>query len=720
MIPLYLLLENFMSHARSELDFSQFDMALIIGMENDDPDTSNGIGKTALFDAIRWNFYGKCRFRVKKRVIQRGKVACSVTFVFQLQNETYKIVRKMSQRAASNEVSLLVKDGDNWRDLSCDTATGTGEKIEKLIKLGHDTFVNSLYFKQNDILQFASATSSQKKDILKESLQIEIWDKYQDRAKDIARRLSVQLSALDDRIRLFGDLDRDIAINKTAMEGLTKKIKEAQDKIAKHICELDEARIEASNLVKTNSESVVERIKAIMARAAVIKERKQVIVSELSNYRKLMVKAQDDQDLMKERLLEFAHQVLVVSTHPEKPKAEKIFKRLASSRKLPSFAVFCDKLAQDKIIFGEHKRKADDAALELRQLLALEPGKGKKCPTCLSVIADPDKVLQQRKKRTKFLENTKREAETVAEELLRTIVRQEKVITKANSAAPQLGHMEFALSQAEEQAAQRSLWCTSLEEELRNLAAEWKSLKEEKARLQVEEDEDAIKVNRLRIKELEDKLETLRRNLVGMSMEYGNLQGHAEDLECRLSECNTLITRKPAIAKELDIYNQLIKAFGKNGVPAIIMENVTDDLRNYANDILKRISDKPMSVDFVTQKRMESGSWSEIFDISVTIDDETNEFEDLSGGEQVRVAIAVRLALSEVLMRRMGSSIRFLLLDEVDEALDRRGVQTLADTLRILSKEFKILVITHNDAMKERFDHIITVQKGPAGSFLRQ
>jgi DNA repair exonuclease SbcCD ATPase subunit len=707
MIPLYLLLENFMSHARSELDFTQFDMALIIGMENDDPDSSNGIGKTALFDAIRWALYGKHRFRTKKRVIKRGKVACSVTFMFQIQNDTYKIVRKLSQRATSSEVVLLVQDGRDWRDLSCDTATATNEKIEDLIRLTDEVFVNSICFPQNDLLRFVAATASQKKEILKEGLEIGIWDRYHERAKEIVRRLSAQMSALDDRIRSFGDPGRDLASNKASMEILAERIAKAQTRIAADMQRLDELRERAAG-------GSAARLGAIVVRAAAIRDRKQAIVAELANYRSVSAAAQEDRSALVDRLLEAARQILVVSGHPERQKAEMVFRAFAPSRKLPTCSVFRDRLEQDRASLRTAQKKADDASMKLQQLLALEPGK--KCPTCLTVLDDPDKVLRERKKRMKFLENTKREADTLTAELVKTVTRQESTVAKADAACAGMGHMEGSLSQLDAQLANLLAWCAGLENELRLLADEWKGLKEEKARLKGSEntgsDEDADS--------LQASIEELRCNLLKMSVEYGNLQGHAEDLERQLSERQTLLAQKPAIAKDLDIHNQLVKAFGKGGVPAIIMENVTEDLRNYANEILRLISDKPMSVDFVTQKRTESGSWTETFDISVTIEDEVNEFEDLSGGEQVRAAMAVRLALSNVLMRRMGGTAKFLLLDEVDQALDRRGVQALADTLGALSKEFKILVITHNEGMKERFDHIVTVQKGPDGSFLRQ
>lgn len=713
MIPLYLLLENFMSHARSELDFTRFDLALVVGMENDDPDTSNGIGKTALFDAIRWVLYGKCRFRIKKRVIKRGKDTCSVTFVFQLDDDTYKVIRKMSQRAASSEVSLLIKEGTGWRDLSCDTTTQTGEKIEGLIKLGHDTFVNSRYFKQNEILQFVSATASQKKDTLKESLNIEIWDKYQEKAKEISRRLSVQIVSLDDRIKSFGNLDSEKTSIDAAMKGLETKISETKEGISRKSQKLEEIRAKMPSILPS-SETVESRMAEIMSRAATIKGRKKTIVDKISGFRKDLEKTKVDLDSAEKRLSECVHDVLVVSGHPEREKAEDIFRRLTTARKLPSLVVFCDKLSHDKDELDRHKRSRDDAILQLNQLIALEPGK--KCPTCLSILEDLDKVIRERKKRIKFLENTKRESEILANELMKTVSRQERILAKANASASLLDHLDTTVLQMKRQIEQLTSWCSALEKELEKLVQEWQDLKTKKALIQESTDDGG----RTKVLELEKELENDRQSLVKMSVEYGNFQGHSEDLGRRISERNTLLAQRPALVKELDIHNQLAKAFGKAGIPAIIMENVTDDLRKYANDMLRRISDKPMSVDFITQKRTESGSWSETFDIMVSMDDETLEFEDLSGGEQVRVAIAVRLALSGVLMKRMGSSMRFLLLDEVDQALDRRGVQALADALLVLSKEFKILVITHNDAMKERFDHVITVQKGPIGSFLRQ
>jgi DNA repair exonuclease SbcCD ATPase subunit len=172
MIPKYLLLENFMSHIRSEVDFTSFSSALIVGEEDGNLDISNGIGKTALFSGIAWVLYNKSRFSSVKKVIKRGRASCSGTFIFELEGVTYKVFRKISHRSQSQEVSLFIKEGNKWKDNSSDTPSGTSKKVADLVGLSYETFVNSVYFRQFDIARFASATASQRKDILKEILNI--------------------------------------------------------------------------------------------------------------------------------------------------------------------------------------------------------------------------------------------------------------------------------------------------------------------------------------------------------------------------------------------------------------------------------------------------------------------------------------------------------------------------------------------------------------------
>ena len=57
MIPLKLHMKNFTSHSNSILDFTRFDAALIVGSHKGNPDISNGVGKSAIFNAIRWGIF---------------------------------------------------------------------------------------------------------------------------------------------------------------------------------------------------------------------------------------------------------------------------------------------------------------------------------------------------------------------------------------------------------------------------------------------------------------------------------------------------------------------------------------------------------------------------------------------------------------------------------------------------------------------------------------
>ena len=56
--------------------------------------------------------------------------------------------------------------------------------------------------------------------------------------------------------------------------------------------------------------------------------------------------------------------------------------------------------------------------------------------------------------------------------------------------------------------------------------------------------------------------------------------------------------------------------------------------------------------------------------------------------------------------------MEFLLLDEINSPLDRHGTETLfINVIKALEAKYKILVITHDDLLKERFDNVLDVTK---------
>jgi len=78
---------------------------------------------------------------------------------------------------------------------------------------------------------------------------------------------------------------------------------------------------------------------------------------------------------------------------------------------------------------------------------------------------------------------------------------------------------------------------------------------------------------------------------------------------------------------------------------------------------------------------------------------------------RLAVAFSLKLGLSFVLQNRIGTDIKFLLLDEIDQSLDKASVDAFADIVKFFQKDFTILVITHNDRLKDKFSHAILVEQ---------
>jgi DNA repair protein SbcC/Rad50 len=178
-----------------------------------------------------------------------------------------------------------------------------------------------------------------------------------------------------------------------------------------------------------------------------------------------------------------------------------------------------------------------------------------------------------------------------------------------------------------------------------------------------------------------------------------------------------LTTERDQLNEERAIFDELRGAFGKDGVPAMIIEAAIPEIEMEANEMLVRMTDGRMHVRFDTQREKVTGGIKETLDIKIADELGTRDYATFSGGEAFRVNFAIRLALSRLLARRAGAQLRTLIIDEGFGTQDAQGRERLVQAINAIQDEFDlILVITHIDELKDAFPARIEITKTLEGS----
>jgi DNA repair protein SbcC/Rad50 len=180
---------------------------------------------------------------------------------------------------------------------------------------------------------------------------------------------------------------------------------------------------------------------------------------------------------------------------------------------------------------------------------------------------------------------------------------------------------------------------------------------------------------------------------------------------------------REGLGSRIGNFRTLERAFGKDGVPALLIEQALPEIESKANEILDRLSNGAMSVRFITQRGYKDNKredLKETLDIQISDGAGLRDYEMFSGGEVFRVNFAVRLALSEILASRTGARLQTLVIDEGFGSQDAQGRQRLIEAINSVRGDFaKILVITHLEELKDVFPNRIEVEKTPHGSMLQ-
>lgn len=195
----------------------------------------------------------------------------------------------------------------------------------------------------------------------------------------------------------------------------------------------------------------------------------------------------------------------------------------------------------------------------------------------------------------------------------------------------------------------------------------------------------------------------------------------------KVQSCRALEVKRARLASELSdirqrksLFKDLRESFGKNGVPAMIIEVVLPELEASTNDLLNRMTNGRMGVRFETQRATKSGDASETLEIRISDELGERPYEMYSGGEAFRVNFAIRIALSKLLAHRQGAKLQTLFIDEGFGTQDAQGRERLIEAIRSIENDFeRLVVITHIDELKDAFPARIEVRKTAQGSVAR-
>ncbi len=281
--------------------------------------------------------------------------------------------------------------------------------------------------------------------------------------------------------------------------------------------------------------------------------------------------------------------------------------------------------------------------------------------------------------------------------------------------------VEFSnLKSAREVSRQIDSEIDNLKSEIKNREAEIQTLETEYQKAQSSlENAETESPN---LEEAERELFRLRENENRARSELGGARQRVEILSTQRTRKAQFSQERETLQKKIVQHKTLEKAFGKDGVPALLIEQALPQIEEKANELLDRLSDGQMSIRFVTQteyKDKKRDDLRETLDIQISDSAGIRAYEMYSGGEAFRVNFAIRLALSEILAQRKGARLQTLVIDEGFGSQDTLGRQRLVEAINLVKDDFaKILVITHLDELKDAFPTRIEVEKTDRGSMV--
>jgi len=244
MIPEILTVRGFLSYTTEQkLDFTNFHIGLLSG--------ENGQGKSAILDAITFSLFSRARgIEGNKKgvedVVSSGKTDLKVIFQFMQNGDRYRITRTYDKINSKSDILLEVEKDGGFVNISENKIRETDEKILKIIGMNYDAFITSSFILQGKSDFFTAKKPSEKMEIVREMLGLDIYEYARERALDERREIKALKDALKINIKntreLIDDnreIEKALAEKKKQIVSLKERKEEITEKYEKARKQLD-------------------------------------------------------------------------------------------------------------------------------------------------------------------------------------------------------------------------------------------------------------------------------------------------------------------------------------------------------------------------------------------------------------------------------------------------------------------------------------------------
>lgn len=719
---LRLYIENFMCHEKSYIDFSQFSSALIIGKLENNDEFSNGVGKTTIFKAIEYCLFNQADVTLEK-IIRDFTDICKITLDFALDSTEYRLIRKRT-RKGSADISLYEKkstDGeveevyhtqDNvpiisdkfWKDISGRRAADTEKELEKLIKINFKSFRGIVHFVQNDFSGLATATPEKRKAFLKDILNLIVYLKLEKIAKDKTNSLIKEIDKLKIISESFGNIEDelinlnnqiiDLNIKSAACEEqliLLQDEKNREDNILNDYVSQHKELENNYKYLLDNKNNITQSINDLENSIKEYKNKKNTSAQEA----KSTIEAVNN---IKNKI----QQLLLID--------------LTNLEILPSqIDDLKQKVAELNVIIQTNIAEYDKLSVPLPD--------DSVCKHCRQKLTDEHKqickaeILQNMQQCQTIIKNSKQELNNVNS----IIAKKQQSVNELLKVKNELISLNNDLIVKDKEIKDKKNIYNEYTSLVEKFQTDLKVKNEELIKIQIDLDKSSLIEGEKILSNIhnqKNKISTITAKFLPLNKEITHINSslavvkHSIDQkkkdQVKLKESSLKILD---LEKKYKVHSLVCQAFSSTGIPNLIIQNVLDDLQNKSNNLLGQL--RPgLQLQFVVEKIKDNGSVdSDTLDIKYHVHGKERYYEQLSGAMKLAVAFSLKLGLSFLLQEVFGTNIQFLLLDEIDQALDKASVDAFADIIKFLQKNFTVLIITHNDRLKDKFKHIICVEQ---------